>query len=129
MPRAKGMTRRAARARHFERRACGILMRVSSVSVKAREAVSVTTAAHGVWTIIAVAGDGGEARLEENPHSLLRHLLIQAVHRLYGAHVNADDYEIVIDGVAQTNLDISLEQAGLHNDAEVVVQPRDVSKG
>lgn len=88
-----------------------------------------TTSAQGLWTIIAVAADGDEARLEESPHSPLRQLLDRAVHQLYGQAANPGDYEVLINGVVQTDLETSLQQAGLHTDAEVVVQPKDVSKG
>jgi len=87
------------------------------------------TIAQELWTIVAVAGDGDEARFEDNPHSPLRHLLDQAVRRLYGQAANPSDYEMLIAGTVQTDLEISLQQAGLRNGAEVVVQPRDVSKG
>ena len=88
-----------------------------------------TTAAQSVWTITAVAADGEEARIQESPHSLLNHLLGRAVRRLYGEHATAADYELLISGIVQTNLQLSLEQAGLHDDAEVIVQPKNVSRG
>jgi len=81
------------------------------------------------WTIVAVADDGEDVKIEENKHGHLRQLLAKAVRELYGTNHNVDEYELVIDGVTQVNLDLTLEQAGLHDEAEVVVQPRDVSKG
>lgn len=88
-----------------------------------------TTAAQRIWTITAVAADGDEARLEESPHSLLHHLLDQAVRRLYGDHANPADYELLVNGTVQTDLEVSLERAGLHDGSEVVVQPKNVSRG
>lgn len=81
------------------------------------------------WKITAVADDGEHVTIEEDKDGLLRRLLTTAVHKLYGEHKEVDKYEIVIDGTVQANLDVSLEQAGLHDGSEVVVQPVDVSKG
>jgi hypothetical protein len=81
------------------------------------------------WTITAVADDGDEASIEEAKDGSLRQLLSRAVHDLYGAGKDDEKYEIVIGGGIQANLDATLEQAGLHDGSEVVVQPKDVSKG
>jgi hypothetical protein len=81
------------------------------------------------WTIIAVADDGDEARIEESKDGELRRLLREAVRRLYGEGHDVDKYELVIGGVVQQDLEVTLEQAGLHDGSEVVVQPRDVSRG
>jgi hypothetical protein len=88
-----------------------------------------TTAAKALWTIVAVAADGDEAQLEESEHGSLHQLLDRAVHRLYGDHAKPGDYEVLIQGAVQTDLAISLKKAGLRDQAEVVVQPKDVSKG
>lgn len=81
------------------------------------------------WTITAIADDGEHASIKEDDDGHLRQLLAKAVHVLYGADKNVEDYELVIAGVTQTNLDLTLEQAGLHDGSEVIVQPKDVSKG
>ena len=81
------------------------------------------------WTITAVADDGDKASIGETKDRQLRVLLTRAVQDLYGYGKDDEQYEIVIGGVAQTDLDASLEQAGLYDGAEVVVQPKDVSKG
>jgi hypothetical protein len=81
------------------------------------------------WSIVAVADDGETASIEVNKHSHLRQLLVKAVNELYGPGHNVDEYELVVGGVKQVNLDLTLEQAGLRDEAEVVVQPQDVSKG
>lgn len=81
------------------------------------------------WTIIAVADDGEQASIEESKDGHLRQLLARAVRDLYGPDEDDEQYEIVIGGITQTDLDATLEQAGLHDGSEVVVQPKDVSKG
>ena len=81
------------------------------------------------WKITAIADDGEHVTVEENKNGLLRRLLTEAVHKLYGEDKKVEEYEILIDGTVQTNLDVSLEQAGLHDGSEVVVQPKDVSRG
>jgi hypothetical protein len=81
------------------------------------------------WKITAIADDGEHVTIEENKDSLLRRLLTEAVHKLYGEDKAVDKYEVVIDGTVQTDLDVSLEHAGLHDGSEVVVQPVDVSRG
>lgn len=42
---------------------------------------------------------------------------------------NAADYDIVIAGVAATDLNLTVMQAGLHDRSEVVIAPKDVSRG
>ena len=81
------------------------------------------------WKITAIADDGEHVTIEENKDGLLRRLLTEAVKKLYGEDKKVEEYEIVIGGTVQTNLEVSLEQAGLHDGSEVVVQPKDVSKG
>jgi hypothetical protein len=81
------------------------------------------------WAITAIADDGDKASIEENKDGSLRRLLTRAVRDLYGPGKDDEEYEIVIGGVIQADLDATLEQAGLHDGSEVVVQPTDVSKG
>jgi predicted DsbA family dithiol-disulfide isomerase len=81
------------------------------------------------WKIDAIADDGEQVTIEEHKDGLLHRLLTEAVHKLYGEDKKVDEYEILIDGTVQTNLDVSLVQAGLHDGSEVVVQPKDVSRG
>lgn len=81
------------------------------------------------WTITAVSDAGDEVRISENDDATLQTLLTEAVHKLYGEHANVAEYEIVIAGVAQKDLALSLEQAGLHDGSEVVVQVKDVHRG
>jgi hypothetical protein len=81
------------------------------------------------WTITAVADDGDVASIEEDKDGSLRRLLTRAVRDLYGPGKDDEQYEIVIAGTVQANLDATLEQAGLHDGSEVVAQPKDVSKG
>lgn len=81
------------------------------------------------WTIVAVSDDGEQAEIAENEHATLHTLLVAAVHRLDGEHAEVAKYEIVIAGVPQEDLHLTLAQAGLHNGAEVVVHLRDVHRG
>ena len=81
------------------------------------------------WKITAITDDGEHVTIEENKDGLLLRLLTEVVHKLYGEDKKVEEYEILINGTVQTNLDVSLEQAGLHDGSEVVVQPKDVSRG
>jgi len=81
------------------------------------------------WKITAIADDGEHVTIEESKDGLLRRLLTEAVKKLYGEDKKVDEYEIVVNGTVQTDLDLSLEQADLHDGSEVVVQPKDVSRG
>jgi len=81
------------------------------------------------WTITAIADDGDKASIEESEDGSLRRLLTTAVRDIYGPGKDDEKYEIVIGGIVQANLDATLEQAGLHDGSDVVVQPKDVSKG
>jgi hypothetical protein len=81
------------------------------------------------WTIVAADGEGDTVDLREPKDSRLEHLLRQAVHHLVGAHAKVDDYELLIGGVVQTNLELTLEAAGLHDRAEVVIMLKDVNRG
>lgn len=81
------------------------------------------------WKITAVADDGEHVVIAEDKDNVLRRLLIAAVRELYGRDKKVDEYELVIKGTVQTDLDITLEHAGLHDGSEVVVQPVDVSRG
>lgn len=81
------------------------------------------------WTIVAVSDAGDEARIPEKPDASLETLLTKAVHKLYGEHADVSKYEIQIDGTSQENLGLTLEQAGLHDGSEVVVQVKEVHRG
>lgn len=81
------------------------------------------------WKITAIADDGEHVTIEENKDGLLRRLLAEAVKELYGEDKKTEEYEILVNGTVQTNLDVSLEQVGLRDGSEVVVQPKDVSRG
>lgn len=81
------------------------------------------------WTIVAANGEGDTVELHEAKDSRLEHLRRQAVHDLVGAHAKADDYELLIGGVVQADLDLTLEAAGLHDHSEVVIMLKDVNRG
>ena len=81
------------------------------------------------WTIIAATDSGDEVSISAHPGETLKALLVKAVHELFGEHSNPEEYEILIGGVQAENLGLSLEQAGLHDGSEVIVQKIDVHRG
>jgi hypothetical protein len=87
------------------------------------------TAADHEWTIIAADQDGDTEDLRENEHAHLEHLLRQGVRELVGEHAKPDEYDILIDGTVQEDLSLTLVAAGLHNESEVLILPKNVSRG
>jgi hypothetical protein len=82
-------------------------------------------------TIIVADGEGDEAKVHLQSDATLAELLRKGLDELYddGADRNAADYDLVIAGVAQTDLHGTLDAAGLHDKSEVVIVPKDVSRG
>lgn len=81
------------------------------------------------WTIIAATDAGDEASISAHPGETLKALLVRAVHELFGGHANPEAYEVLIAGAKAENLELSLEQAGLHDGSEVIVQKIDMHRG
>jgi hypothetical protein len=82
------------------------------------------------WTIVVANGEGDTAEVTLNEHAHLRQLLRDGLKALYGTPTpNPDDYDLLIGGGAQEDLDLTLAEAGLRNHAEVVILPKDVSRG
>jgi hypothetical protein len=82
------------------------------------------------WTIVVANGEGDTAEVRLNEHAHLRQLLRDGLQALYGTPTpNPDDYDLLIGGEVQANLDLSLTEAGLRDHAEVVLLPKDVSRG
>jgi hypothetical protein len=81
--------------------------------------------------IIVADGEGDEAKVHLASDATLAELLGEGLDALYddGSPRNAADYDLVIGGVAQTDLGQTLAAAGLHNKSEVVIVPKDVSRG
>lgn len=75
-------------------------------------------------------GEGDTAEVTLNEHAHLRQLLRDGLKALYGTpNLNPDDYDLLIDGMIRTDLGVTLAEAGLRDQAEVVILPRDVSRG
>ena len=82
------------------------------------------------WTIVVANGEGDTAEVTLNQHAHLHQLLRDGLKALYGTPTpNPDDYDLLIDGMVQTDLGLTLAEAGLRDDAEVVILPKDVSRG
>lgn len=81
------------------------------------------------WTIIAATDSGDEVSISAHPGETLKALLVKAVHELFSAHANPDEYEILIGDVKAEDLELVLEKAGLHDGSEVIVQKIDVHRG
>lgn len=88
-----------------------------------------TTEKKNSWTIIVADQDGDTASLAENPHTKLDHLLREAVRELVGKHADPNEYDLLIGGTIQEDLGRTLEEAGLHDHSEVLIVPKDVSRG
>ncbi len=80
-------------------------------------------------TIVATDQDGDTESITENAHAHLDQLLREAVRKLIGHHANPDDYDLLIAGEVQEDLGLTLAAAGLHDGSEVLVMPKDVSRG
>ncbi|MGI8921475.1 MAG: hypothetical protein ACR2HD_07360 [Solirubrobacteraceae bacterium] len=88
-----------------------------------------TTATQHHWTIIAADQEGDTKSLIENEHVHLDQLLREGVRELIGQHANPSDYDLLIAGTVQENLHRTLVDAGLHDHSEVLIVPKDVSRG
>jgi hypothetical protein len=86
-------------------------------------------AAKTTWTIIAADGEGDTVDIEESPHVHLKQLLRRGVHDLVGEHADVDEYDILLGGAVQERLELTLEQAGLHDRSEVTILAKNVSRG
>ena len=91
--------------------------------------MSEKTAAKNKSTIIVADQEGDTDEIVENRHAHLDQLLRIGLRKLIGEHVDPSNYDLVIDGNAQKNLSETLEEAGLHDRSEVLILPKDVSRG
>jgi hypothetical protein len=82
-----------------------------------------------LWTITVAGGEGDEAKVKVNEHAPLHQLLEKGVKELYGDTAKASDYDLVIDGVTQTDPKKKLSEAGLHDGSTVTILSKDVSRG
>lgn len=81
------------------------------------------------WTIVAADQEGDTKSFTENEHVHLDKLLREAVKELIGHHADPDEYDILIGGTVQEDLGRTLVEAGLHDHSEVLILPKDVSRG
>ena len=80
--------------------------------------------------IIAADQEGDIAEIQVKSDDRLRKLLREALRELYPKqHLDPDNYDLLISGVVVTDLDQTLHHAGLYDRSEVVIAPKDVSRG
>jgi hypothetical protein len=80
-------------------------------------------------TIIVADQEGDTEEVVENRHTHLDQLLRAGLRKLIGEHADPSEYDLVIDGTPQEDLGKTLEDAGLHDRSEVLIVPKDVSRG
>jgi hypothetical protein len=81
-------------------------------------------------TIIVADQEGDTEKVKLDSTDTLAILLRKGLDELYRKQgKNAADYDIVIAGVVVTDLNQTVTQAGLHDRSEVVIAPKDVSRG
>ena len=80
---------------------------------------------------ITVADQEGDTeKVNVKNTDTLASLLRLGLDELYSKqNKNAADYDIVMTGVAATDLSQTVSQAGLRDGSEVVIAPKDVSRG
>ncbi len=94
----------------------------------AQAAEKATEKKHLFITVADQEGDTEKVKVTST--DTLATLLRLALDELYRKHhKNAADYDIVIAAVVVTDLNQTVAQAGLHDRSEVVVAPKDVSRG
>ncbi len=81
------------------------------------------------WTIVVADQEGDTANVTENEHAHLDQLLRLGVRKLVGDHADPGQYDVLIDGTIQEDLGRTLAEAGLHDHSEVLILPKDVSRG
>lgn len=81
-------------------------------------------------TIVAANQEGDVEEVKLQSDDRVRELLRKALHELYPKqHLDPGDYDLLICGVVVTDLDQTVHHAGLHDRSEVVLAPKDVSRG
>lgn len=91
--------------------------------------MSEKTATPNRLTIIVADQEGDTAEIAENKHAHLDQLLRAGLRSLIGEHIDPSEYDLVIDGNVQEDLSKTMEDAGLHDRSEVLILPKDVSRG
>lgn len=81
-------------------------------------------------TILVAGQEGDVEKVRIAPTDTLALLLGEGLDELYpGQGKSAADYDLLIGGVVVTDLTQTVEAAGLHDESEVVIAPKDVSRG
>jgi hypothetical protein len=80
-------------------------------------------------TIVVADGEGDTKDVIENEHGTLKHLLRRGLKELVGDHADPAEYDLLINGTIQENLEETLVKAGLKDGSEVVILSKDVSRG
>jgi hypothetical protein len=80
-------------------------------------------------SVKVIGQEGDSATVEVNIHQKLHHLLEVGLKALYNPPPSANEYELVFNGIALSDLEKTIEQAGIHNGNRVTIQPKDVSRG
>lgn len=81
-------------------------------------------------TIFVASQEGDVEKVKVGPTDRLAALLEKGVEELYpDQDRSAADYDLVIAGVVATDLTQTVLAAGLRDESEVVIAPKDVSRG
>jgi hypothetical protein len=90
----------------------------------------VETAGNKLLTITVVDDGGNTAELEENAHAPLHQLLHKGLKALFGDPAPRDeDYDLVVGGQTQNDLDKSVAEAGIADGTEVAILRKDMPRG
>lgn len=81
-------------------------------------------------TIIVADQEGDTEKVKVDATDTVGTLLREGLDELYPKQNKNDaDYDVVIAGVVVTDLNQTVTHAGLHDRSEVVIAPKDVSRG
>lgn len=81
-------------------------------------------------SIVVADGEGDEATVTLNPNQHLAQLLREGLAALFGEPVpDPGDYDLLIGGTPVSDLSKTLADAKLKDGSEVVIMPKDVSRG
>jgi len=81
-------------------------------------------------TILVADQEGDVEKIKLDSTDTLAELLRKGLDALYpNQHKDAADYDIVLAGAVVTDLSQTVADAGLHDRSEIVITPKDVSRG
>lgn len=89
------------------------------------------TPSHDVLIEVTVLGQEGDDKVVTiNPHEPCAQLLRAGLHALYGdPGPNPDEYNLVFGGTTITPLTQTIASVGITNEAQVSIQPKQISRG